>query len=69
MIVFAGLVAIGAAFAGCHPSGSPVADQIETAAFAAGFTVLASRASRGFWLVIGVTTVLLAGVGSSFLPS
>lgn len=60
VIVCAGLAAIGGAFAGCHPSGSPIADPIETAAFAAGFTVLASRASRNFWLVIGVTTVLLA---------
>lgn len=52
--------ALAGAFAGCHPTGTPVVDPIETAAFAAGFTVLCSRASRGTWLVLGVGCVLLA---------
>jgi Protein of unknown function (DUF4012) len=52
--------AIGAVFAGCHPTGTFIADPIETAAFAAGFTLLNSRSSRGTWLVLGVAAVLLA---------
>jgi len=51
---------IGAAFAGCHPTGTPVADSIETAAFAAGFTLLASRSAQGTWLVVGVVAVVFA---------
>jgi hypothetical protein len=35
-------------------------DAIETMAFAAAFTLLTSRASRGTWLVLGVVAVLLA---------
>lgn len=60
MIPLAVAAAIGASFAGCHPTGTAIADPIETAAFAAGFTVLASRSSRGTWLVLGVAAVLLS---------
>jgi hypothetical protein len=42
VIPLAVAAAIGASFAGCHPTGTAIADPIETAAFAAGFTVLAS---------------------------
>ena len=59
-IALTAAAAAGAALAGCHPTGTPIADVIETAAFAAGFTVLASRASRGTWLGVGVAAVVLA---------
>jgi ABC-type transporter Mla MlaB component len=51
---------VGAAFAGCHPTGTAVADPVETAAFAVAFIVFASRASRETWLVLGVAAVLLS---------
>lgn len=54
------LAAAGGAAAGCHPMGTAVADQIETAAFAAGFTLVCSRASRGLWLAVGALAVLLS---------
>jgi hypothetical protein len=60
VVLFAAAAAIGAAFAGCHPTGTFIADPIETAAFAAGFTVITSRSSRGTWLVLGLAAVLLA---------
>jgi hypothetical protein len=60
VVALAGAAAVGAAFAGCHPTGTPIADEIETAAFAAGFTLLASRSSRGTWLVVGVAAVVFA---------
>ncbi len=52
--------AVGGALAGCHPTGTPVVDPLETAAFAAGFTLVISRAAPGTWLVAGVIAVLLA---------
>ncbi|HLJ08865.1 MAG TPA: hypothetical protein VKX24_10015, partial [Acidimicrobiia bacterium] len=52
--------AVGGAVAGCHPTGTPVVDPIETATFAAAFTLLSSRASRATWLVLGVACVLVA---------
>lgn len=58
--LFCALAAAGAAAAGCHPSGSTVADPIETALFAAGFTLLVSRSSRGVWLAIGAVCVVLS---------
>jgi hypothetical protein len=60
VVALAVAAAVGAAFAGCHPTGTPIADVIETAAFAAGFTLLASRSSRGTWLVVGVAAVVFA---------
>lgn len=60
VVTLAGAAAVGAAFAGRHPTGTPVADVIETAAFAAGFTLLASRSARGAWLVVGVAAVVFA---------
>jgi hypothetical protein len=60
VIPLAVAAAIGASYAGCHPTGTAIADPIETAAFAAGFTVLTSRSSRGTWLVLGVAAVLLS---------
>ena len=52
--------AVGGALAGCHPTGTPVVDPLETAAFAAGFTFLVSRAAPGTWVLVGVTAVVLA---------
>lgn len=52
--------ALGGALAGCHPTGTHVVDPLETAAFAAAFTLLSSRASRGTWLTLGVVCVLVA---------
>ena len=60
VIPLAVAAAIGASYAGCHPTGTAIADPIETAAFAAGFTVLTSRSSRGTWIVLGVAAVLLS---------
>jgi hypothetical protein len=60
VVALAGAAAVGAAFAGCHPTGTPAADVAETAAFAAAFTLLASRSSRGTWLVVGVAVVVLS---------
>jgi hypothetical protein len=62
LIVVAMAVAagVGGALSGCHPTGTPIADVIETTAFAAGFTLLASRSSRGAWLVVGVAAVVFA---------
>jgi hypothetical protein len=54
------LAAAGGALAGCHPTGTPVIDPIETAVFAGGFTLLVTRASRDTWLVVGIAAVLLA---------
>lgn len=51
---------IGAAFAGCHPTGTVIADPIETGIFAAALTVLTSRSSRGSWLALGVVVVVLS---------
>jgi len=52
--------AIGGALAGCHPTGTPIVDPLETALFAAAMTVIVSRSSRGTWLVVGVGAVLLS---------
>jgi hypothetical protein len=60
VVALAGAAAVGAGFAGCHPTGTPAADVAETAAFAAAFTLLASRSSRGTWLVVGVVAVVLS---------
>ncbi len=59
-LVLVALAAAGGAWAGCHPTGTPVIDPIETAAFAGGFTLLVSRAGRDTWLLVGITAVLLA---------
>lgn len=60
VISLAVAAAAGGAAASCHPTGTPVVDPLETAAFAAGFTLLASRAYRGTWLAFGVVCVILA---------
>jgi len=60
VITFVVVAAVGAAFAGCHPTGTRVADVIETASLAGGFTVLASRSAHGTWLAVGVAAVVLA---------
>jgi hypothetical protein len=52
--------AIGGALAGCHPTGTPIVDPLETALFAAAMTIIVSRSSRGTWLVVGVGAVLLS---------
>ena len=52
--------AVGGALAGCHPTGTPVVDPLETAVFAAGFTFLVTRAAPGTWVLVGVTAVVLA---------
>ena len=54
------LAAAGGAVAGCHPTGTPTVDPIEAAVFAAGFTLLVSRADPHLWPVVGITAVLLA---------
>lgn len=46
--------------AGCHPTGTPIVDPVETAVFAAGFTLLVARAARDTWLVTAIAAVLLA---------
>jgi hypothetical protein len=46
--------------AGCHPTGSPVIDPLETAALAAGFTLLVSQAAPSTWALVGVTAVVLS---------
>jgi hypothetical protein len=52
--------AAGGALAGCHPTGTPLVDPVETAAFSAGFTFLIMGAAPATWLVLGVAAVLLA---------
>ena len=52
--------AIAGALAGCHPTGTPIVDPLETAALAAATTIIVSRSSRGTWLVVGVGAVLLS---------
>ena len=52
--------AIAGALAGCHPTGTPIVDPLETAVLAAAVTVIVSRSSRGTWLVVGVGVVLLS---------
>ena len=52
--------AIGGALAGCHPTGTPIVDPVETALLACGATIIVSRSSRGTWLVFGVGAVLLS---------
>src|ERR1039458_3540480 len=58
--VLAVAAAIGGALAGCHPTGTPIVDPLETALFAAAMTVIVSRSSRGTWVVVGVCAVLLS---------
>jgi hypothetical protein len=52
--------AVGGALAGCHPTGTPIIDPLETAVFAAAVTFIVSRSSRATWLVVGVGVVLLS---------
>ena len=59
-LVMVGLAAVGGALAGCHPTATPVVDPIETALFAAGFTLLVARAAPFTWLVVGIAAFLLA---------
>ena len=59
-VVTVALAAAGGALAGCHPTATPVVDPIETALFAAGFTMLVARAAPSVWLVVGITAFLLA---------
>ena len=59
----AAAAAFGGAFAGCHPTGTPVAYPIETAFFAAGFTIVLSRSSRETWLLTGAVAVVMARGG------
>lgn len=56
--------AVGAAFAGCHPTGTQAVDVVYTAAFAALITVAASRAGRAALLVL---TAIGFGLSSSWL--
>jgi hypothetical protein len=62
--VFVGLIVIGAAiggaFAGCHPTGTAGVDEVETALFAGGFSLVPSRSARGTWLLVGFMGVALA---------
>ena len=60
VVVLAVAAGIGAALAGCHPTGTAIADAIESAAFAVSFTLLTSRSSRGIWLAVGVATIFMA---------
>jgi Protein of unknown function (DUF4012) len=74
---------IGGLFAGCHPTGTPVVDEIYGALFAVLVTLIASLASRESLLVLGavcvamsrgwllVPAVVALGIGFSevFLPS
>ena len=55
VLVLAGASAVGAAFAGTHPTGSSVADVVYAAAFGALVPVATSRSSRSM-------TIVLAGV-------
>lgn len=52
--------AVGGAVAGCHPSGTPVVDEIYAAAFAAAVTWAGSRASEGALLWLGVLAVVMS---------
>lgn len=54
------LAALGAAFAPAHPTGHPVIDVIERAAFAALVTLAASRSARWTWLVLAALTVIFS---------
>ena len=52
--------AIAEALAGCHPTGTPIVDPLETPpSWRRRVTVIVSRSSRGTWLVVGVGVVLL----------
>lgn len=62
--------AVGGAFAGCHPTGTPVVDPLYTAVFAAAVTWAASRAPRGTLLWLGVVTVIMCrGTGWLLVPA
>jgi hypothetical protein len=52
--------AVGGALAGCHPSGTPVVDEIYAAAFAAAVTWAAARAPRGTLLWLGMLAVVMS---------
>jgi len=56
----AAVAGLAAAFAGCHPTATPVVDPLETGLFAAAFTFVVSRCSRQVWLLVGVVAVVLA---------
>src|SRR3569832_2715921 len=59
----AALAALGAAFAGCKPTGFPIADAVWTGLFAAAVTFATARAHRRTWLwLAGVTLVASTGV-------
>jgi hypothetical protein len=57
---FAVAAAVGGAVAGAHPTGTVVVDRVETALFAALFTLLVARCGQGLQLLVGVVVVLLA---------
>ncbi|HEY3942138.1 MAG TPA: DUF4012 domain-containing protein [Acidimicrobiales bacterium] len=52
--------AVGGAFAQCHPTGTHVVDPVETAVFAAFFTVLVARVTPIVWVGVALVTVALA---------
>jgi hypothetical protein len=51
---------IGGLFAGCHPTGTPVVDEIYGALFAVAVTLIASLASRESLLVLGAVCVVMS---------
>jgi hypothetical protein len=55
VVILAAASAVGAALAGCHPTGSPVVDVLYAAAFGALLPVATSRSNRA-------TTIVVAGV-------
>ena len=59
---------VGAALAGCHPTGTPVVDPLYTALFAAGTTLAASRAARSPLLILGAVAVVMSR-GALVLPA
>ncbi|MGH9114634.1 MAG: DUF4012 domain-containing protein, partial [Acidimicrobiales bacterium] len=61
---------VAAAFAGCHPTGTPVIDPLYTALFAAAVTLAASRAGRATVLWLGfVATAATRGKGILVAPA
>jgi Protein of unknown function (DUF4012) len=57
LVLAAGL---GGLFAGCHPTGTPVIDELYSGLFAAGVTLIASQASRQSLLIFGAGCVAMS---------
>jgi hypothetical protein len=60
IVLLAVVAGIGGIFAGCHPTGTPVIDELYGGLFAVAVTLIASQASRESLLVLGAGCVAMS---------